>query len=207
MNKTKTEEKSNKVQFFGEIDLSDKDGSIRSDMPAWYFDVHVDELKEGIAKKIRQLEAGVIDADQVPRVKNEIESEKARLTVIKAGKPTLEGGNKDRVFRMYESLKKQITDSMPTRKENLDGLVSPHEELRRQKSKHIKVDTELAKACGVKSVHGKISGDEANKCYKILGKALGEPTNVERLRRDGSSEAYQSMHDLTQAILQGREVA
>lgn len=203
---TKEETPKGKIQFFGEIDLNDKTGGIRSDMPAWYFDVHISELEEGIARQKRQLESGAIDGDQVPRIKNEIAAGEARLKQITSGKPKLEGTQKDRVFRVYESLQKQIKDTMPTHRENERGLVSPHEELKRQKSKHIKVDTEIAKACGVKSVHGKISGDEANKCYKILGKALGEPTNIERLRRDGNSEAYQSMHDLTNAILQGREV-
>ena len=95
---------------------------------------------------------------------------------------------------------------MPTRKQAKDGLVDPYRELKRLKTKHIKIDPEIAKACGVKAVQGKISGDEANKCYQILGKALGENTIVEVLRKDGNSEAYQSIHDLTRAILDGRKI-
>jgi len=62
--------------------------------------------------------------------------------------------------------------------------------MKRMKTKHIQIDPQMAAALGVKPVHGKISGDEANKCFQILGKFLGESTNIESLRRDGNSEAY-----------------
>ena len=192
-----------RIRFFGEIDCNEKDGTIKSDMPAWYFDVHITNLEESLSRKKRMLERGLIPQEQVQMTKNQIAGEQARLDAIKASKPTLEGRNKDLAYNAYISLGKQIKDSMPTRKESRNGLVNPHEELKRLKEKHISISPEIAKACGVNVFRGHISGDEANKCYQILGKALGENTNVERLRRDGDSEAYQSMNDLTQAILKG----
>jgi tellurite resistance protein len=154
-----------------------------------------------------RLKRGNVEPDQIPGLKADIEREKEKLEAIVNSKPALNSTQKDRCASMYESLGKQIKDSMPTRKETKQGLVNPHDELRRLKGKkHISVDTQMAAACGVKPVHGKITGDEANKCYKILGKMLDENTNVERLRRDGDSEAYQSMNELTQAILDGREI-
>jgi hypothetical protein len=78
--------------------------------------------------------------------------------------------------------------------------------MKRLKTKHISIEPALAKALGVKAVNGKISGDEANKCYQILGRAIGESTSVEALRRDGNTEAYQTIHDLTQVILEGKKV-
>jgi hypothetical protein len=194
-----------KIQFFGEVDLNDQ-GGIASEMPAWYFDVHIEKMSDDIGRKERQLERGQIELELVPMIREEIKREKAKLKKIIDSKPSLSGAQKDRVARAYESIGRQIKDTMPTRKETKQGLVSPHDELARLKGKkHIKIDPSIASACGVKPVHGKITGNEANKCYQILGKALGENTNVERLRRDGNTEAYKTIHDLTKAILDGKE--
>jgi tellurite resistance protein len=193
--KKKEEKKeSSKIQFFGD------QGGIKSDMPAWYLERHVEFAEDSIRRKQKMLDRGGIEADQVPRVKEEIKAEKAKLKQIVESKPNLTGAQKDRCAKAYENLQRQIKDSMPTRKDAKDGLVSPYDELRRLKSKHITIDPTIAKACGVKPDHGKISGDEANKCYQIIGKILGENTNTERLRRDGNTEAYRTMDDLTQAI-------
>lgn len=200
-----TNESEGKIQFFSEIDM-DEHGKIRSEMPVWYFDAQIEELREGIGRKERSLERGEIIQEQIPTVREELIKERAKLKKIEQSKPELKGANKDKAWRAYESLGKQIKDSMPTRKQNHDGLVNPHEELKRLKGKHIKIDTEIAKACGVSVLHGKVTGDEANKCYQILGRALGENSNPEALRRDGNAEAYHSMNDLTQAILKGMEI-
>ena len=193
-----------KIQFFSEIDMN-KNGHITSAMPAWYFDAHIDELKETIGRDERALERGYIEQDQIFRVREELKIKRKQLAGIKASKPELTGANHDRCWKAYKSLEEQIKDTMPTRKENFDGLVSPQSELKRLKTKHIKIDPMIAKACNVKAIHGKITGDEANKCYQILGKTMGENTYTEKLRRDGNTEAYKSMHELTQSILKGME--
>jgi hypothetical protein len=43
---------------------------------------------------------------------------------------------------------------------------------------------QIAKACNVRMTKGKVSRDGAAKIWKILGKAIGERTNTENLRRD-----------------------
>ncbi len=202
---SEVQESESKIQFFSEADMDDR-GNIKSAMPAWYFEAHIDELKETIGKEERALERGNVEQDQIFRTREEIKKQKKRLKTIENSKPELKGKNKDRCGRAYESLKQQIRDTMPTRKDNYDGLVSPQEELKRLGTKHIKMDTEIGKACGVNVVHGKVTGDEANKCYQILGRALGEDTYTEKLRRDGNTEAYKSMNDLTQSILKGMEI-
>ena len=193
-----------KIQFFGEIDMDDRTGDIRSDMPAWFFDVHIDNLRENIERKARAVKLNLYAPDQILREKEEITVLRERLKEIEDSRPMLSDTQKDQCAKAYESLKKQIRDTMPTRKEAKDGLVSPHAELKRLKTKHISINPAIAKACGVHVVHGKISGDEAAKCYQILGKRLDENISVEKLRRDGNSEAYQSMNDLTRAILAGK---
>lgn len=195
------------IRFFGEIDCNEIDGSIKSHMPAWYHETHIEELRESTSRKERMIERGLVQPDQVPILRNEIAGEKARLKAIEESRPNLEGKHKDMAYKAYKNLEAQIRDSMPTRKETKQGLVNPQEELKRLKdARHISLSPEIAKACGVKAYRGQLTGDQANKCYQILGKALGENTNVERLRRDGNTEAYRSMHDLTQAILKGVEI-
>jgi hypothetical protein len=190
------------VQFFGDVDLNENN-KIKSFMPAWYQDRAIDELQESIDRKKRALKAHMIKEDMIQRTEAEIKAESERLTEIINSKPRLKDEQKDKCYGAYKMLREQIASTLPTRKQAKDGLVNPHDELRRMKSKHITIDPDIAAACGVKTTGGKISGDEAGRCFKILGKILGEPTNVETLRRDGNSEAYQSMNELTQAILRG----
>jgi hypothetical protein len=194
-----------KIQFFGEVDLNDQ-GGIKSDMPAWYLERHIEYMEEDIRRKETAIRNRTIESDQVPMFQEEIKQEKARLKEIVDSKPNLNDAQRDRCYRAYESLQKQIKDSMPTRKQAKDGLVDPYNEMKRLKQKHISIDTQLASALGVKPVHGKINGDEANKCFQILGKALGEETNAESLRRDGGHPSYESINDYTKAILEGREI-
>jgi tellurite resistance protein len=193
------------IQFFGDVDLTD-DNRVKSQLPAWYFDRQIDDMQEGIDRKKRAIKNRMIKEDQIPITENQIKAEEGRLKDIIESRPNLSGNQKDRCASAYQMLSEQIQATMPTRKQSRDGLVSPHQELKRMKGKHIKVDPDIAAACGVKMVGGKISGDEAARCYKILGKVLGENTNVEALRRDGNSEAYQSINDLTRAILNGAKI-
>ena len=190
-----------KIQFFGEIDLNDE-GGIRSDMPAWYLDRQVEELEEDVIKKEGMINRQQVTGESAAVLREQIKADKARLKKINEGRPNLTGTQKDRCAKFRESLARQIKDSMPTRKQTKDGLVNPYNELKRLKNKHIKVDPELAAACGVKPVRGHISGDEANKCFQIVSKALGEESNPETLRRDGGHPAYQMPDDLTEKILE-----
>jgi len=194
-----------KIRFFGEVDLNSQGGRI-SDVPAWCFDVHIDEMEESIARKQRQIELGIVASDSVHLMKEEIRAEKEKLEAIISSKPVLTDSQRDKCWNAYKLLKERISDTLPTRKEMNDGLVNPHDELKRMKGKHISISPEIAKACMVKPVNGKISGDEANKCYQILGKVLGENTSPERLRKDGGGEAYKTMEDLTRAILEGKKI-
>ncbi len=155
-------------------------------------------------RKRRAIEQNLVEPDVALRMREEIKAEREKLKMIK--KPKLTGQQTDKCAEAYESLKQQITDSLPTRKEDQNGLVSPHEELKRMKSKHIQIDPKVARACGCNPVNGKISGDEANKCYKILGKHLDQSTQIERLRKDGGGEAYKTMNDLARAIFEGKEI-
>lgn len=171
------------VQFFGAVDRNDK-GKIVSQVPAWAMDAHIDELKEGIASKKRAIERGQIDADQVPRTKAEIHREETRLKDIINSKPKITAKTKDELAKAYTDLGVQIKESMFSRDEMMKGLASAGEEARRMITPIIKVDPKLAEACGVKTYRGKVSRNGASQIFKIVGKTIGDVTNVEYLRPD-----------------------
>ncbi|NIA30724.1 MAG: hypothetical protein GWP06_12530 [Actinobacteria bacterium] len=188
------------IQFFGNVDKNAK-GEIASELPAWFHDVQLEILIESMRRKERQLERGEVPPEHAFMVKNEIENEKKKITEIQMSKPTLKGGQKDMVYKEYTSLAGQISDTMPTVREDRRGFVNPREELKRLKTRHINISDKMANACGVKPVRGKITGDQAAKCYRMMGKVLGENTTIEKLRREGRSESYRNMEDLTEKIL------
>ena len=192
--------------FFGEVDMK-RDGNPSSQYPSWYFDIYLEELKESVSKKKRRIAMGLVAPSKIMSIKNEVEREEQRIKEIEASKPKLRGKLKDEVAKVYQSLEKQLAEEMPTRKEDKDGLVSPHGELKRWDTPHIKVDPVIANACGIsmqklKEQKGKVTGKQAAKMYQIIGKSLGENTNVERIRRDRGVEAYKTMDTMTAKILE-----
>ena len=188
------------IKFFGEVDLK-ADNKPASQYPSWFFDAYVDDLKEEVAKKERRLAMGLISPSKIMLIKNEVEREKKRIQEIEASRPKLRGKAKDEVADAYRRIGQQLLETMPTRKEEKDGLVSPHGELKRWNTPYVKVDPKIAKACGIKT-KGKVTGKQAGKIYQILGKALGENTNLERIRRDTGVEAYKTMDTMTAKILE-----
>lgn len=196
------------IEFFGNVDKN-KNGEISSDMPAWFFDVHLEYLEEEVAKKKRRIDRGEIPPDNALMVRQEIVNQEDRIKEIKSSMPKLKGGQKDMIYKQYCILQNEIATSMPTRRDNVEGYTNPREELKRMKTQHIPVNQELAKACNVKVVKGKVSGDDASRMYKMMGRILGENENVEKIRREGRSESQRSMEDFTKHILEtklnGRE--
>lgn len=182
-------------ELFGAVDRNRVSKAIQSEYPAWYFETHIAEMKEGIERKKRELERGIVPQSEVPYMKASLEKEEIRLQEINDSKPKVTEKEKDNFAKARRHLAKEIRDSMFTRTDMLKGLASPHEEAIRMVDPIIKISKEvadLAESCGVdlnKSCNGKkrngnISRNEASRIFKIIGKFLGEPTNVETLRKD-----------------------
>jgi len=188
------------IEFFGDID-KDNTGKVTSQTPAWFMDIHLEYLEEDTNKKRRQVERGEIPPEHLYMINNEIKNQQGKIDDIKAGRPKLIGGQKDMIAKQYHELQNLIADSLPTRRDDRRGYVNPRDELKRAKDKHIQVKPELAEACNMKHNGGKISGDDANRMYRMMGRVLGENENVERIRKEGKSESYRSMEELTERIL------
>lgn len=189
------------IQFFGEVDKT-KDGRNASEMPSWFHDVHLEKMEEEVSQKKRMLTQGRVPQDNIFMIQNEIKADEQKILEIKKSKPKLIGGQKDMVYKEYLSVGQQIADAMPTKRDELNGFANPRDELIKNNTPGIKISDKMADAMGVKTQDGKITLKQAQKFYKLSGKILGENSNIERLRREGRSESYQTMHDLTQKILE-----
>ena len=183
----------NDIQFFSSIDRKGKraDGAITSEYPAFYFYTHYEELQESTDKQQRQVDLGLVPASELPRIKAELKRNNDRLAEIQEANPKL-GPEKDAVHKLYKELEESISDSMYTRSDMQKGLVDAHEEARRMVDPliSIKGNEKFFHNMGITARNGKVSRNEASRAYKIMGKALGENTNTERLRRDRNTGTF-----------------
>ena len=98
---------SNEIHFFGAVDKN-KRGVVGSTMPAWALHAQVDELKEGINSKQRELGKGYMDAEAKLKCQESLLKEKGRLDEIESSKPELTDVERDRVAKGYKSLSKEF---------------------------------------------------------------------------------------------------
>ena len=178
------------ISFFGGVDKNKK-GNRASEVPSWAMQTHIEDLREGIASKERAIERGDIPLDSIPQTRAEIQKEKQRLTDILDSRPKASPDVEDKLWKVYRSLSKDIQDSLFTRSDMKLGLASPHEEARRMVNPIIKVTKDIVELCEKNGVPVAVKGNEAyltrnnaSKIWKWAGHYLGEPTNVETLRRD-----------------------
>jgi hypothetical protein len=178
------------VTFFSKVDIN-KHGKIGSQMPAWTMTTLVEELREGIDRKERALEAGTIPSDDIMKTKENLKREKERYESIVSGRPELSETDENMLLKSYKTLGSEIGNSMFTRSDMKMGLADAHEEVRRMKDPIIGVNKDIAGLCeengiSVSKKNGAnyVSRDGATKIWKIIGKYFGEPSNVESLRRD-----------------------
>ena len=177
-----------KMKFFGEADRT-KDGKIKSDYPAWYQGQHLEDLRESIKQQERSLEEGSVPPERRGQYKERLNQEKERLEQIEASKPNFSGIEKDIASKFREEIGEKISDAHYRRSHLDKGLVNAHEEARRMTEPCIEVkgqvEAEILKECGARITEGgKVTRTEAEKAWKIVGRALGEEmTNVEILRK------------------------
>ena len=186
-----------KVKFFGASDRKGKkiDNEIASAFPSWYFTRDIEELEKSIAENKRELDRDIIAGMAKLDLRNKVEAQQERLALIKRGIVRLSDKEKDEAAELYETMSKEITDSMFTRTEMMKGTADAHEEARRMKQGIIKVPPKFKKVaenmgCRIDD-KGRISRDDASRMFKMTGKLLGENTNTERLRRDHKHGRFQ----------------
>jgi len=192
--------KKNEIEFFGTPDRNVR-GEISSSIPSWLLSQHVEELEESVAQKERALRGNRIPLENRPYAEAELDEQRERLIKILNSKPKLTDAQRDTVAKARQTLAEAIRLTAPSVIEDKNGFVKPHDEYRRLKTAHIKFDEGMAASLGMKTVGGKITGDQANRAYKILSGALGEDGSTEKLRRDYGNMAYRTTDPMTQEIL------
>ena len=170
------------LEFYGKADR-DRDGNISSTLPSWYFDTKIDTMKENIQRKESALERGDVPSDYVYQTREDLKRDKERLDSIESSRPRPNDVQSDYLGKNYKDMKSAISESMFTREDMQRGFADAHEEARRMVKPCIKVDPELARKCGISTSDGMVSRNDASKILKIVGKSIGEETNIERFRR------------------------
>ena len=177
------------IVFFSEQDMTVKDGKkiISSEYPMWYNPNVVDEIEEDIRRDEYVLRMGYVKEAQLPQVKERLAGLQKKLEAIRESEPKLTDAQKDRLDRVSKNLGEEIKNKMFTYSQMMKGTADPHAEAQRMVTPSIPVDkdiAQLAEACNVRVVDGKISRDGASKIWKISRRALGDMSDCEELRRD-----------------------
>lgn len=173
------------VKIFSEVDLNEK-GNVKSEYPAWYFDVFEDELREEVRRKEFQLERGLIPATEIGITREKLKMEKQRLHDIEEAHPKMSDQDKDDVNKIVKDLGADIKRTMFTYTDMMRGTADAHEEAKRMSEPIIELKgkvKEFAEKCNVPIQNGKVSRTAAEKVWKIASKLIDETTDTETLRR------------------------
>lgn len=173
------------ISFFSETDMNK--GKISSEYPAHYFNTVLDDLREDIRREEWNLEQNIVPKDQLPIIRDRIKRLKAKLDKIEESRPKFSDIDANKLNKTMKELGKEISPKMFTRAQMQKGLADSHMEAKRMTEPSITVTPEIAEVarmCNVPISGGKISRKGAEKCWKIIAKHFGEPSNTEYLRRD-----------------------
>lgn len=157
--------KKNYAHYFQPIDKG-------SSMPTWYNPAFVMEENTWLTRAKRELDQNLVPQDEILQLKAQIRMREKKVKDILASQMKTEEmikKNKDAAYNRYKELGDTIADSMFTRDEMfyVDGK---HGMRARKISPRDEADREHYRKHLVKE-------------WKIIGKALGEDTNIEGLRK------------------------
>lgn len=178
------------INFFSESDMVvGKDGKkrISSEYPIWYNRQMIDELKEDISMAEFEIKSGRIKDTQLTMARDRLKKLQERMDEVEKSQPKLEGKELDKIAKARKDLGKEIASKMYSRSDMKKGLADAHEEVRRMTDFSIPVTPDMvdvAKACNVTPVDGRVNRTQAEKMWKITGRYLDESSNTESLRRD-----------------------
>jgi hypothetical protein len=179
------------IQFFSETDMSTADpNKIGSSYPAWFFRESLRRLEEDIELEEKMLKSWNLPDTSKPQKMAKIKDMKERRDKILEAQAALRP-NKDKINSMNAELGEKLADIMYRRSDDRNGYVNPHDVAGHWINPCIEVSGEVAKIArdnGItvakKGSGGMLTELDAGRLWKIGRAALGEDTNVERLRRD-----------------------
>lgn len=174
------------MQFFSESDIDSK-GNIKSEYPSWYNPRNLTELEEEVTQMEYALENGQVPRGYEPDYRDTLNQKKTHLKKVKD--LTLVDDAKasnGKLGDLLGEVGKVLKSELPSRKDMEDNLVDAHSEVQKMTVPYIPVTTamgELAKACNVPIVNGKVTREGLAKMWKIGTKKMGDYANIETLRR------------------------
>ena len=179
------------IQFFSEIDMnSSHPDSVGSTYPAWYFTESMRQLEDSIEQEKRELKMFNMPESTKPVKVAKIKKMEERLERIKESKGLLKP-NTDKLSVFTNELGEKLREIMPSRSDERKGYVDAHDIAEHWTTPCIEVSGELARVAmnngfqvQKKGNGGKMTELEVARFWKLGRKALGEDTNLERLRRD-----------------------
>lgn len=144
--------------FYGSLDK----GAAK---PSFCYPKRIEALKEDISKMERALDFGQIPKEREMETKVTLRTKQARLDKINeegSAARTLFEENKDGWMKRRESLREEISESIPTREAVSKRMVNPHSTLQKEKG-----------------------GLEAKKKeFIVLSRLAGEESNISYLQKD-----------------------
>jgi hypothetical protein len=145
-------------------------------MPTWYNQAHIEEENDWIKRAQKQLEQNLVPQDDILNIKAQLKIREKRLKSVLASRMETEKlilKNKDKSYAEYKELGEKIGNSMFSHDE-MHYVSGKHGQRARVISPREEAEREIHRKHLVKK-------------YKILGKVLGEDTNIERLRKGRDS--------------------
>lgn len=175
-------------QFYSECDYDPKTGKIKSEYPTFCDPNLIRDMEEEIATKEIALATGQVPKGYEPDYRDTLSRLKEQynkmldMTRIEDAK-----NDKGKLGTIVNKIGKLITSELPKQAQCDRNLVDPSLEYRKLTEHRYKIEdeemSEVAKACNVPIVDGKINGYGLHKIWKIGSKYLGEYANIESLRK------------------------
>jgi hypothetical protein len=189
------EDRRNAFDESGARTVDDSNGRIGSEYPAWMQDSQIESMQEDISSMEREIGRGVVDRDQIDRMRAEVKRKKHKLERIINSKPDLRGGDIDKIHNITKNLKSEIQDYQFTKSQMDMGTVRAEDEADRMSVKAIPldrvgIDPGMAKELNLHPENGKVTRTEMEQAYRILSRSIGERGSSEDLRRDYVSARY-----------------
>jgi len=175
-------------QFFSEADVDPQTGKVKSMYPMWYYPQLIQELEDEVISRRSALESKQVNPGQEMEYRENLLRMEKQLEKVQ-NMTMVDDAKNDRgtLGKAIKDLAKIIKQELPTRDFCDRNLVDPSQEYSKMTKPYIKVlddnMAEIAKACNVPIVDGKITREGAAVMWKIASKYMGEYANTESLRR------------------------
>jgi hypothetical protein len=181
------------MQFFSEVDMARNTATgqleVKAEYPSWYNPRNLQVLEDEVAQMEYAIENGQVPRGYEPEYRDNLAQKKAHLNKVKDMTFVEDAKTSNaKLGDVIGEVGKVLRNELPSKKDMDDNLVDAHMEYQKMTTPYITIKDsaamcELAKACNVQIVDGKVSREGMAKMWKIGTKKLGGYANVETLRK------------------------